>query len=111
MFLPFVFCGVLVFPCVPFSWSFGGLGFWVVFALLVLLRVVLGLAFDGLRGLMVSAVVVVQFLGSPVQVVRGGHVASVSPCGGLGSRRVCLSSHLRIPNDLAETVIWGSEAG
>ncbi len=36
LFLPFVFCGMLVFPCVPVSWSFGGLGFWVVFALLIL---------------------------------------------------------------------------
>ena len=27
LFLPFVFCGVLVFPCVLVSWSFGGLGF------------------------------------------------------------------------------------
>ena len=35
LFLPFVFCGVLVCPCVPDSWSFGGLGFLVVFVLLV----------------------------------------------------------------------------
>ena len=35
LFLPFVFCGVLVFPCVPVSWSFGGLGFCVVIVLLV----------------------------------------------------------------------------
>jgi hypothetical protein len=50
---------------------------------------------DGLLGLMVSVVVVVQVLGSPVQVVRGGPFASVSPCGGLGSRRVIPRSHLR----------------
>ncbi len=79
--------------------------------LLVLLRVALGLAFDGLLGLMVAVVVIVQVLGLPVQVVRGGPFASVSPCGCLGSRRVCSSSHLRIPNDLAEAVAWGSEAG
>ena len=35
LFLPFVFCGVLVFPCVLFSWLFGELGFWVVIVLLV----------------------------------------------------------------------------
>ena len=35
LFLPFVFCGVLVCPGVPVSWSFGGLGFWVVIVLLV----------------------------------------------------------------------------
>ena len=67
--------------------------------------------FDGLLGLMVAVVVVEQVLGLPVQVVRGGPFASVSPCGCLGSRRVCSSSHLRIPNDLAEAVAWGSEAG
>jgi hypothetical protein len=71
----------------------------------------LGLAFDGLLGLMVAVVVVVQVVGLPVQVVRGGPFATVSPCGCLGSRRVCSSSHLRIPNDLAEAVAWGSEAG
>ena len=81
LFLPFVFCGVPVFPCVPVSWSFGGLGFCVVIVLLVLLRVALGLASDGLLGLMASVVVVVQVLGLPVQVVRGGPFASVSPCG------------------------------
>jgi len=109
--LLFVFCGVLVFPCVSVSLSFGGLGFWVVFVLLVLLRVALGLAFDGLLDeLMVSVVVVVHVLGSPVQGVRGGHFASVSPCGGLGSCHVCPSSSLRIPNDLAATMAWGSEA-
>ena len=110
LFLLFVFYGMLSFPCVPVSWSFGGLGFWVVFVFLVLLGVALGSAFGGLLGLMVS-VVVVQVLGLPVQVVRGGRFASVSPCGCLGSRRVCSSSHLRIPNDLAGTVAWGSEAG
>ena len=35
LFLPFVFCGVLVFPCVPVSWSFGWLGFCVVIVLRV----------------------------------------------------------------------------
>ncbi len=92
LFLPFVFCGVLVFPCVPVSWSCGGLVFWVVFVLLVLLRVALGLAFDGLLELVVSVVVVVQVLGLPVQVVRGGPFASVSPCGCLGIRQVCSTS-------------------
>ena len=111
LFLRFVFCGVPVFPCVPVSWSFGGLGFCVVIVLLVFLRVALGLAFDELLGLMVSVVVVVQLLGSPVQVVRGGHFASVRPCGGLGSRRVGPSSHLRIPNGLAATMAWESGAG
>ena len=71
----------------------------------------MGLAFDGFLGLMVSGAVVVQVPGLPVQVVRGGPFASVSPCGGLGRRRVCPISHLRIPNDLAEAVAWGSEAG
>ncbi len=111
LFLPFVFCGVPVFPCVPVSWSCGGLGFCMVIVLLVLLGVALGLAFDELLGLMVSVVVVVQVLGSPVQVVRWGHFASVRPCGGLGSRRVCPSSHLRIPNGLAATMAWESGAG
>ena len=111
LFLPFVFCGVPVFPCVPVSWSFGGLGFCVVIVLLVLLGVALGLASDGLLGLVVSVVVVVQVLGLPVQVVRGGHFASVRPCGGLGSRRVGPSSHLRIPNGLAATMAWESGAG
>jgi hypothetical protein len=110
-FLHFVFCGSPVFPCVSVTRSFGGLCFCVVFVLLVLFGVALGLAFDGSLGLMVSVVVAVQVLGSHVQVVRGCRFASVSPCGGLGSRRVCSSSHLRIPNDLAEAVAWGSEAG
>ena len=35
LFLPFVFCGGPVFPCVTVSWSFGGLGFCVVIVLLV----------------------------------------------------------------------------
>ena len=35
LFLPFVFCGVPVFPCVLVSWSFGGLGFCVVIVLRV----------------------------------------------------------------------------
>jgi hypothetical protein len=38
----------------------------MVIVLLVLLRVALGLAFDELLGLVVSVVVVVQVLGSPV---------------------------------------------
>ena len=71
----------------------------------------MGLAFGGLLGLVVSVMVVVQVLGSPVQCVRGGRFASVSQCGGLGSHRVCPGFHLRIPNDLAETMAWGSEAG
>ncbi len=75
--------------------------------LLVLLRVALGLAFDGFLELLVSVVLVVHVLGLPVQVGRGGHFASVSLCERLSSRRMCL--HLRIPNDLAETVVWGSK--
>jgi hypothetical protein len=71
LFLPFVFCGVPVFPCVPVSWPFWGLGFCVVFVLPILLIVALGLAFDGLLGLMVAMVVVVQVLGLPAQVFRG----------------------------------------
>ena len=35
LFLPFVFCGVPVFPCVLVSWPFEGLGFCVVVVLLV----------------------------------------------------------------------------
>ena len=35
LFLPFVFCGVMVFPCVPVSWSFGELSLCVVIVLLV----------------------------------------------------------------------------
>ena len=108
MFLPFTCCGGPVFPCVPVSWSFGGLGFCVVFVLLVLFRDVLGFAFGGSLGLMISVVVAVQVLGSHVQAVRGGCFASVSPFRGLGSRRVCSSSHLRIPSDLAATVAWGA---
>ena len=56
LFLPFVFCIGPVFPCVSVSWSFGGLGFYVVYVLLVLLRVALGLVFDGSFGLMISVV-------------------------------------------------------
>ncbi len=97
LFLPFVFCGGPVFPCVSVSWSFGGLGFCVVFVLLVLLRDDLGLAFGGPRGLMISVVVAAQVLGSHVQAVRGGRFASVSPFGGYGSHRVCPSSHLGSP--------------
>ena len=109
--LPVVFCGGPMFPCVRYSCSLGGSGFCVSFVVLVLLRVALGLAFDGPLGLMVAVVVVVQVLGLPVQVVRGGHFASVRPCGGLGSRRVGPSSHLRIPNGLAATMAWESGAG
>ncbi len=71
----------VVFRCSPvclFHGRVGGLGFCMVIVLLVLLRVPLGLAFDFdglLDELMVSVVVVVQVLGSPVQGVRGGHFA------------------------------------
>jgi hypothetical protein len=109
--LPVVFCGGLVFPCERYSWSHGGSGFCVAFAVLVLLRVALGLVSAGALGLVISVAVAGQTLESCLQITLGGHFASVIPCCGLGSQLVSLSSHLRIPSVLTATVAWGSGAG
>ncbi len=57
LFLPLFFVVCWCSPVCLFHGHLGGLGIWVVFVLLVLLRVALGLAFDGLLGLVVSVVV------------------------------------------------------
>ena len=96
--------------CALFVLAWGS-GFCVAFAVLVLLRVALGLVSGGALGLVVSVAVAGQVLESCLQIALGGYFASVIPCCGLGSQLVCLSSHLRIPNDLTATVAWGSGAG
>ncbi len=63
-----------------------------------------GLFFDESLGLVVVAVEVLELC---VQIALGNQVASVSPRHGA----VCPSYHLRIPNDLVSTVVWGSGAG
>ena len=98
-------------PCVRYSCSLGGLGFCVVFVVLVLLRIALDLVSGETLGLVISAEVAAQILESCLQIAHGGHFASVIPCCDLGRQQVRLSSHLRIPNVLTVTVAWGSGAG
>ena len=86
--LPVVFCGGLVLPCERYSWSHGMSGFCVAFAVLVLLRVALGLVSGGALGLVISVAVAGQVLESCLQIALGGHFASVIPCCGEQSTRM-----------------------
>ena len=105
--LPVVFCSDPRFPSVLVVWSLGVLGFCAALEVLVLLGVVLGLVCDESHEGVISG----EVLGLSVRVATGRQVASVNRRGCLVSRKVCPSSHLRIPNGLAVGVVLGSGAG
>ena len=83
----------------------------MVLGVLFLLGGVWGLVFGESLGLVVLGVISGEVLGMCVRVAIGRQVASVNRRGCLVSRKVCPSSHLRIPNGLAVGVVLGSGAG